>query len=174
MVVSGSGHIAQLQCEKIIARGGPRVTLSHSDGCIHDPQGITQEQLFGSKRSTTSGEAGSAPMPSTLAVLGSRRSLGACPAFRLPCRYPVRARRIPRPPARAARLSARMRRGPHAPHPTAMHVLHQARIACGPGKAANAAGLAVSGLELRQHSMRLSWSRQAGAHKLRAAHAPYP
>ena len=44
-VVSGSGHIAQLQCEKIIARGGPRVTLSHSDGCIHDPQGITQEKL---------------------------------------------------------------------------------------------------------------------------------
>jgi glutamate dehydrogenase (NADP+) len=159
-VISGSGNVATHAAEKIVQLGGTVLTLSDSQGFIHDPDGITQEKIDWVKAHKTRrrGRISEYAEEFRNATFHEGKTPWGVPCdVALPCATQNEllgedARMLVANGCRAVAEGANM--------PTdleGVHVFQDARILFAPGKAANAGGVAVSGLEMSQNSERRSW-----------------
>ncbi|MGI8944475.1 MAG: NADP-specific glutamate dehydrogenase [Qipengyuania sp.] len=163
-VISGSGNVATHAAEKITQLGGKVLTLSDSGGFIHDPAGIDQEkidwvkELKGKRRGRIS-EYCDEFKGATYHGDGARPwSVEA--ELALPC---ATQNELNEDEAKTLVKNGIIAVSEGANMPTTLegvHVFHDAKILYGPGKAANAGGVAVSGLEMSQNSERISWNHE--------------
>jgi glutamate dehydrogenase (NADP+) len=162
VTVSGSGNVAQYATEKVIQLGGKVVTLSDSTGYIYDQDGITQEKLAWAmelkniKRGRIKEYADKFGVKY---VEGGKPWSVKCD-IALPC---ATQNEINEEEAKELLKNGCyvISEGANMPStPEAVELFLEAKILYGPGKAANAGGVAVSGLEMTQNSMRLPWSRE--------------
>ncbi len=170
VVVSGSGNVAQYAIEKVIQLGGTPVTASDSDGYIFDKAGITAEKLAflmelkNVKRGRIKEYADKYKCDY---VAGGKPWEVKCD-IALPC-----ATQNELDENGAITLVSNgciaVAEGANMPStPEAVEVFLKHKLLFGPGKAANAGGVAVSGLEMSQNSLRLSWTREEVDQKLHA------
>jgi glutamate dehydrogenase (NADP+) len=168
-LVSGSGNVAQYTVEKIIDLGGKAVTLSDSAGVIHDPAGIGREKLAwvlelkNVKRGRIADYAkqfkGAKFIPKDpKADHNPLWAIKADAAFPSAVQNEINAKD-------AANLLKNgvtvVSEGANMPTlPAGVEQFVKAGILYGPGKAANAGGVATSGLEMSQNSLRLAWTRE--------------
>jgi glutamate dehydrogenase (NADP+) len=159
-VISGSGNVATHAAEKIVQLGGKVLTLSDSEGFIHDPDGITQEKIDWVKAHKTKrrGRISDYVSEFTGATFhAGQRPWGVECDVAVPCATQnelngAEAETLVKNGCIAVSEGANM--------PTdldGVHVFKRAQILYAPGKAANAGGVAVSGLEMSQNSARISW-----------------
>jgi glutamate dehydrogenase (NADP+) len=163
-VVSGSGNVATHAAEKIVQLGGKVLTLSDSEGFIHDPDGITQEKINWVKDLKTKKRGRISEyvkeFPKATFHGGGARPWGVECDVALPC-----ATQNELNGADAATLVKNgciaVSEGANMPTDLdGVHVFKKAGILYAPGKAANAGGVAVSGLEMSQNSARISWKEE--------------
>ncbi len=163
VVISGSGNVAQFAAEKAIELGAKVVTLSDSGGYIYDEEGIGTEKLEhvmylkNEKRGRISEYL--EKYPSAKYVAGERPWSVKCD-IALPC---ATQNELNGEEAKALIENGCMcvSEGANMPStPEAIHEFNNAKILFAPGKASNAGGVATSGLEMSQNSLRISWSRE--------------
>jgi glutamate dehydrogenase (NADP+) len=174
-LVSGSGNVAQYTAEKLIELGAKLLTFSDSDGFIHDPAGIDTEKLSyvmdlkNLRRGRIREYAEKFPSATFTAV--SDRGFNPLWAVPADCAFPsatqneingVDARNLVDNGVQLVAEGANM---PTTPEGVERFLV--AKLLYGPGKAANAGGVAVSGLEMTQDIEHLSWTRQQVDEKLR-------
>jgi len=175
-LVSGSGNVAQYTVEKLLDLGAKPVTLSDSSGCIHDPDGIDREKLawMMELKNVRRGRIGEycAQFKGARFFPADPRQL-TTPTWSFPahCAFPC-ATQNEIGGEDASQLLANgvyvVSEGANMPStPDAMRLFLERKILYGPAKAANAGGVATSGLEMSQNSMRLSWSREEVDQRLR-------
>ncbi len=168
-LVSGSGNVAQYTAEKLLSLGGKPVTLSDSGGYIFDPAGITTEKLafVMELKNVRRGRISEYAEKFTGAVytpLDAPADHNPLWDHKAECAFPS-ATQNEINDRDAANL---LRNGVYvvsegANMPSTIGAVNQfldAKILFGPGKAANAGGVATSGLEMAQNSMRISWTRE--------------
>ena len=169
VVISGSGNVAQYAAEKAIELGGKVVTMSDSSGFIYDAEGLNSEKLafvmelknvkrgrmkeYVAKYPSASYTEGAAPWATTCDIAlpcATQNELGESDAQTL-----------------VDNGCICVGEGANMPcTPEAIAVFHKAKILFSPGKASNAGGVATSGLEMSQNSLRLSWTREEVDSKL--------
>jgi glutamate dehydrogenase (NADP+) len=163
VVVSGSGNVAQYATQKATQLGGKVVTMSDSSGYIYDADGIDAEKLayVMEIKNVNYGRISDYlnKYPNATFVAGKRPWEVKCDVA-LPC-----ATQNELNEEEAKTLVANgcicVAEGANMPStPEAMHVFQNARILFAPGKASNAGGVATSGLEMSQNSLRLSWTAE--------------
>ena len=162
VLVSGSGNVAQYTMEKLLQLGAKPVTCSDSDGYIYDPDGIDREKLDYIME-LNNVERGR--IKEYAEKYGVKYVEGAKPWFEkadiaLPS---ATQNEINEEAAKALVANGvfAVSEGANMPTtPEAIKVFQDAKILYAPGKAANAGGVAVSGLEMSQNSERLKWSRE--------------
>ncbi len=163
VAISGSGNVAQFATEKVIELGGKVVTLSDSAGYIYDKDGIDAEKLQfvmhlkNIKRGRIREYADEFGCKYVEGV--SRPWMEKCD-IALPC---ATENEINEEEARVLVKNGCIcvSEGANMPSsPEAVEVFLTNRILYGPGKAANAGGVATSGLEMSQNALRLSWTRE--------------
>jgi glutamate dehydrogenase (NADP+) len=163
VVVSGSGNVAQYAAEKATQLGGKVVTMSDSSGYIYDEAGIDAEKLayVMEIKNVNYGRISDyiKKYPSAKFVEGKRPWEVKC-NIALPC-----ATQNELNEAEAKTLVANgcfcVAEGANMPTtPEAVTIFQNAKILFAPGKASNAGGVATSGLEMSQNSLRLSWSSE--------------
>ena len=163
VVVSGSGNVAQYTVEKAIQLGGKVVTMSDSAGYIYDADGIDSSKranimdIKNVQRGRISDYLNQYPNAKYFA--GKRPWEVKCD-IAFPC-----ATQNELNEEEAKMLVANgcicVSEGANMPTtPEAMHIFQKAKILFAPGKASNAGGVATSGLEMSQNSLRLSWSSE--------------
>jgi len=168
-LVSGSGNVAQYTVEKLLQLGAKPVTLSDSDGCIYDEAGITMEKLqfvmdLKNNRRGRIREYADKFKGVVYTKVDPRSDTNPVWQFKAQCAFPS---------ATQNEISAKdadvlLKNGVYVVSegsnmPTVLDGVHRfldAKILYAPGKASNAGGVATSGLEMSQNSMRLSWSRE--------------
>lgn len=169
VVISGSGNVAQYAAEKAIELGAKVIAMSDSSGVIHDADGITQEKLehimhiknekrgrikeYKEKYSSAEYHEGGEPWSFKCDIA-------------LPC-----ATQNELDKAEAEKLIENgcicVSEGANMPcTPDAISVFLKNKILFAPGKASNAGGVATSGLEMSQNSLRMSWTRKEVDEKL--------
>ena len=159
-VISGSGNVATHAAEKINQLGGHVVTLSDSEGFIHDPDGIDQEKVNWVKAHKTRrrGRIADYVKEFTNATFHpGQRPWGVPCDLALPC---ATQNELNGEEARTLVKNGCIAVSEGANMPTDLdgaHVFKDAGILFAPGKAANAGGVAVSGLEMSQNSGRMVW-----------------
>ena len=163
VVISGSGNVAQFAAEKVLQLGGKVLTLSDSGGYVLDPDGIDEEKLawvmdlknvhrgriseYVDKYPDASYHAGKTPweVPCDIALpSATQNELDGDAAKTLI--------------ANGCKCVAEGANMPSTPE--AIHAFQEAKILFAPGKASNAGGVATSGLEMSQNSLRISWTRE--------------
>lgn len=168
--ISGSGNVAQYTAEKLISLGAKVVTMSDSNGYIYDPDGISREKL-----------------DYIMHLKNVERGRIREYAAKYGCKYVEGARPwgekcdIAMPSATQNEINGEEARtllangcfavseGANMPStPEAIEAFLNARILYAPGKAANAGGVSVSGLEMTQNSQKLSWSSEEVDNKLKS------
>jgi glutamate dehydrogenase (NADP+) len=162
-VISGSGNVAQGAAEKIIALGGKVVTMSDSDGYIFDADGLTLEKLafIMDIKNVRRGRIAEyvTKYPKAKYVPG-KRPWGTKCDIAIPCATQNElteedAKKLARNGvlvvAEGANMPATLE---------AIEVFRKKGILFAPGKASNAGGVATSGLEMSQNSLRISWTRE--------------
>ncbi|HAU21066.1 MAG TPA: NADP-specific glutamate dehydrogenase [Erythrobacter sp.] len=160
-VISGSGNVATHAAEKIIQLGGKVLTLSDSGGFIHDPDGIDQEKIDWVKelKSVKRGRISEYADHFTGATFHKGKRPWNVPCdVALPC---ATQNELNEDEAKKLVSNGVIAVSEGANMPTTLegvHVFHEAKIIYGPGKEANAGGVAVSGLEMSQNSGRISWN----------------
>ncbi len=168
-LVSGSGNVAQFTTEKLIELGAKVVTLSDSSGYIHDPDGIDREKLdfIMDLKNVRRGRIREyADKFSSATHTDTDPGAGYHPlwAHAADCAFPSATQNeISEQDARKLVDNGTyvVSEGANMPCiPAAVELFVEKRILYGPGKAANAGGVAVSGLEMAQNSMRYSWTRE--------------
>jgi glutamate dehydrogenase (NADP+) len=161
-LVSGSGNVAQYTVEKVLQLGGKVVTMSDSNGYIYDPEGIDREKL-----------------DFIMELKNVRRGRIKEYADKYGCKYVENARPwcekgdIALPSATQNEINGddakalvangvmAVSEGANMPStPEAIHIFLSNKLLYAPGKASNAGGVSVSGLEMSQNSERLSWSAE--------------
>jgi glutamate dehydrogenase (NADP+) len=168
-LVSGSGNVSQYTVEKLLDLGAKPITLSDSNGVIHDPQGIDREKLAwvmelkNSRRGRIKEYAehfrGATYVPSDpMADANPLWNIPADCAFPSATQNEINARDAANLVKNRVEVVAEGANMPSTPEAT--KVFLDAGILYGPAKAANAGGVATSGLEMAQNSMRLSWTRE--------------
>jgi glutamate dehydrogenase (NADP+) len=167
--VSGSGNVAQFTVEKLLQLGAKPVTLSDSEGSIHDPAGITVEKLAWvmDLKNVRRGR-----IREYATQFGATFHEGARPwAVPCDCAFPSATQNEIDGTDAAALLKngcQLISEGANMPStPEAVNAFLAAGILYGPGKAANAGGVSTSGLEMSQNSLRLSWTREEVDQRLR-------
>jgi glutamate dehydrogenase (NADP+) len=174
-LVSGSGNVAQYTVEKVNQLGGKCITLSDSGGFIHDPDGIDDEKLAfvmelkNVKRGRIKEYAEKYGVTYTEAdPKKDHNPLWAVPAD---CAFPSATQNEINEKDALNLIAGGVKvvsEGANMPStPEAIEVYLANKILYGPGKAANAGGVSVSGLEMSQNSLRLSWTREEVDEKLR-------
>lgn len=167
--VSGSGNVAQYAVEKLNELGARAVTLSDSTGTIHDKDGIDPEKLryVMELKNVRRGR-----IREYADTYGAEYFEGKTP-WHIPCDCAFPCATQNEIEAEDARTLLKngcllVSEGANMPSvPEAVDAFLAAKILYGPGKAANAGGVAVSGLEMSQNSMRLAWTREEVDAKLR-------
>ncbi len=159
-VVSGSGNVAQHTVEKIYQMGGKAVTMSDSSGFIFDPDGIDTEKLAFVKqlKNVTRGRIIQYADKYGVEFYKDQRPWGVSCDLAFPC---ATQNEISGDDAGMLIRNGCIAVAEGANMPTmqaGVDVYDEAKIMYAPSKAANAGGVAVSGLEMTQNSMRLSWS----------------
>ncbi|MEM6366505.1 MAG: NADP-specific glutamate dehydrogenase [Planctomycetota bacterium] len=161
--ISGSGNVAIYAAEKVIELGGKVVTLSDSSGFVHDPDGINEEKLRVVReiKEIKRGRIREYVDRFSGATFHANQRPWAVPVdIALPC---ATQNEIELDDARSL-VDGKVRivcEGANMPtRLDAMEHLVSAGVLFGPAKAANAGGVAVSGLEQSQNSLRLSWTRE--------------
>ena len=162
VLVSGAGNVAQYTVEKLIELGAKPVTMSDSDGYIYDPDGIDAEKLAYIKE-LKNVERGR--ISEYAEEYGVTYVAGAKPWFeKADIALPSATQNEINEEAAKALIANgvfAVSEGANMPStPEAIKVFQDAKILYSPGKAANAGGVAVSGLEMSQNSERLRWSRE--------------
>lgn len=160
--VSGSGNVAQYATEKVNDLGGKVVTLSDSTGFIYDPDGIDAEKLAWvmELKNIKRGRIKEYADKFGAQYFDGERPWGIKVDVALPCATQNEVN-----DEEAQTLIDNgcycISEGANMPStPDAIKIYVDSKILYGPGKAANAGGVAVSGLEMSQNSMRLSWTRE--------------
>lgn len=168
-LVSGSGNVAQFTVEKLIDMGAMPVSLSDSEGSVHDPAGIDLEKLAwvmelknvrrGRIREYVERFPGATFVETD--PTGDANALWSIPAE---CAFPSATQNEINEKDAANLLNGGVEvvsEGANMPTtPEGVEQFRHAGILYGPGKAANAGGVAVSGLEMSQGSMRVTWARE--------------
>ena len=162
VAISGSGNVAQYAAEKVNDLGGKVVTLSDSSGTVYDKDGINAEKLafvMDLKNVKRGRIKEYADKFNTEFHEGERPWKISCDVA-LPCATQnelnkSEAKELVKNGCLAVAEGANM-----PTEPDAVNLFLKEKILFGPGKAANAGGVAVSGLEMSQNSMRLSWTRE--------------
>ncbi|MFN7987227.1 MAG: NADP-specific glutamate dehydrogenase [Thermoanaerobaculia bacterium] len=168
-LVSGTGNVSQYTIEKILQLGGKPVTCSDSNGYIYDPEGITREKLafvmdLKNVRRGRIKEYTDKFKSAVYTPLDGTLDHNPLWAHKADCAFPSATQNEIN-----GKDAANLLKGgvyvvsEGANMPTTIEGVNQfldAKILYGPGKAANAGGVATSGLEMSQNSMRLSWSRE--------------
>ncbi|NCC10213.1 MAG: NADP-specific glutamate dehydrogenase [Bacteroidia bacterium] len=160
--VSGSGNVAQYTIEKVIELGGKVVTCSDSDGYIYDPDGIDREKLdyIMELKNLYRGRIREyAERYGVKYVAGGRPWSEKCdialPSATQNELHEEHAREL------IAHGCMAISEGANMPcTPEAIRLFQKAKLLYAPGKAANAGGVSVSGLEMTQNAMKLSWSAE--------------
>jgi glutamate dehydrogenase (NADP+) len=160
VVISGSGNVATHAAEKVVQLGGKVLTLSDSDGFIHDPAGLDQTKIDWVKEHKTRRRGRIAEYAEVFKgaeYYGGQRPWGLVCDLALPC---ATQNELDGDDARTLVKNGCIAVSEGANMPTdlaGVHVFKEAKILYAPGKAANAGGVAVSGLEMSQNSARMSW-----------------
>ncbi|MCH1418031.1 MAG: NADP-specific glutamate dehydrogenase [Flavobacteriaceae bacterium] len=163
VVVSGSGNVAQYASEKVLQLGGKVLTMSDSSGFIYDKEGIDKEKLAhimelkNEKRARIHEYLNKYPH----AEFHKGKTPWGIPCeVALPC---ATQNELHEEDAKQLLANGCICVGEGANMPTtpeAIHLFVENKILFAPGKASNAGGVAVSGLEMAQNSLRYSWSRE--------------
>ena len=168
--VSGSGNAAQFTVEKLIECGAKPITMSDSSGFIYDKNGITEEKLawIQSVKNVRRGRI----KEYVKKFKGAKYVEGQRPwSIKCDCAFPCAtqneitgedARKLVENGCYLVSEAANM-----PTVPVGVDLFLEKKILFGPGKAANAGGVAVSGLEMSQNSMRLPWPREEVDSRLR-------
>ncbi|MGB8294217.1 MAG: NADP-specific glutamate dehydrogenase [Polyangia bacterium] len=168
--VSGSGNVAQYTVEKLNQLGAVPVTLSDSDGFIHDTNGITPDKLAFvlDLKNVKRGRIQEYAKKFGCAFVAGQRPWGVkCDAaFPSATQNELDGRDAETLLKNGCTLIAEGANMPSTPE--AVEKFLAAKVLYGPGKAANAGGVATSGLEMSQNSMRLSWTREEVDAKLKS------
>ncbi len=160
--ISGSGNVAQFACEKLIQLGAKPVTLSDSSGYIYDPEGITSEKLEFVKKLKENSSARISEYAKKYNVDFIERKTPwevKCD-IALPC---ATQNELNEDDAKALTENGCfvVAEGANMPSTTkAVEHFIEKKILFGPGKAANAGGVAVSGIEMSQNSTRMPLSSE--------------
>ncbi|MFK5973927.1 MAG: NADP-specific glutamate dehydrogenase [Flavobacteriaceae bacterium] len=163
VVISGSGNVAQYAAEKVLQLGAKVLTLSDSQGYIHDKDGIDKRKLAfvmdlkNNKRARISEYV--KKYKSATFRKGKSPWEVKCD-IALPC---ATQNELGEKDARALIKNGCIcvAEGANMPStPEAIHAFHKSKILFAPGKASNAGGVATSGLEMSQNSLRISWTRE--------------
>jgi glutamate dehydrogenase (NADP+) len=168
-LVSGSGNVAQFTVEKIIELGGKVVTLSDSSGYIHDDEGIDKDKLAFVKRlkNIKRGRIREyIDKYSETVYTEADSSLDYNPLWNIKadCAFPsatqneINGKDAQNMVNNGVKLISEGANMPSTPE--AIDIFLDNKLLYAPGKAANAGGVAVSGLEMAQNSMRLNWTRE--------------
>lgn len=169
-LVSGSGNVAQFSVEKLTELGVKVVTMSDSSGTIHDPEGITKEKLTFIKELKNVRRGRIDEYAKHYKVKFYKQS----GPWNIPCDLAVPCatqNEISSKDAKTLIANGCMAVAEGANMPTVQEGVDaylDAGILYAPSKAANAGGVAVSGLEMTQNSMRMSWSREELDQRLHA------
>ncbi len=162
VAVSGSGNVAQYACEKLIELGAKPVTLSDSSGFIYDPDGITQKKLEYVKKlkEVPSARISEYAKKYKVKFTPNKRPWGVKCDIALPCATQNEldlkdAKQLTKNGCYVVAEGANMPSTNDAVH----HFIKE-KILFGPGKAANAGGVAVSGIEMSQNSTRIPLTRE--------------
>ena len=170
VIISGSGNVAQFAAEKALQLGAKVLTLSDSQGYVYDSEGIDKKKLAyvmdlkNNKRGRISEYA--KKYKSAKFFKGKTPWEVKCD-IALPC-----ATQNELKGADAKKLLKNkcicVAEGANMPStPEAIHAFEKAKILFAPGKASNAGGVATSGLEMSQNSLRISWTREEVDEKLK-------
>jgi len=163
VVISGSGNVAQFAAEKTLQLGGKVVTLSDSGGYIYDGDGIDEEKLAfvmdlkNNKRERISKYVEKYPT--------AEYHKGKTP-WEVPCDIALPCATQNELKGEDAKVLIEngcicVAEGANMPSTLeALHTFQDAKILFAPGKASNAGGVATSGLEMSQNSLRISWTRE--------------
>ncbi len=168
-IVSGSGNVAQYTVEKVNQLGGKCVTLSDSTGMIYDPAGIDADKLafvmdLKNVRRGRIAEYADKFKGATYKAVDSSLDYNPIWDVKAECAFPSAtqneingkdAKNLVKNGVYVVSEGANMPTTPEG-----IEVFLGSRVLYAPGKAANAGGVATSGLEMSQNSMRLSWSRE--------------
>jgi glutamate dehydrogenase (NADP+) len=160
-IISGSGNVATHAAEKITQLGGKVVTLSDSEGYVHDPDGFTLEKIQWVKDHKTHRRGRISQYADEFKGAtfygDAARPWGVPCDVALPC---ATQNELNGDEARALVKNGCIAVSEGANMPTTLegvHIFKEAQILYAPGKASNAGGVAVSGLEMSQNSERRSW-----------------
>ena len=175
-LVSGSGNVAQFTAEKLIELGAKVVTLSDSSGCIYDESGIDREKLAYVKtlknvrRGRISEYADKYPS-AVYTEVDPALDYNPLWSHKADCAFPSATQNeINEKDAQNLMDNGvtLVSEGANMPTmPEGIDIFKEHKILYGPGKAANAGGVSVSGLEMTQNSMRLVWTREEVDNRLK-------
>lgn len=168
VLVSGSGNVAQYTIEKLLHLGAKPVTCSDSDGYIYDPDGINEEKLayIMELKNIERGR-----IREYAEKYGVKYVPGVKPWFeKADIATPCATQNEINAEAATALINngiIAVTEGANMPStPEAVRIFQEAKVLYCPGKASNAGGVAVSGLEMTQNSERLKWDREEVDQKL--------
>ncbi len=166
--ISGSGNVAQYTAEKLIELGAIVQTMSDSSGTVYDKNGISREKLDWIVDLKNNRRGRIKEYADEFGVIYMEKDN----PWSIPCdiAFPSATQNeINKEDAEALVKNGCIAIGEGANMPTtneAINVFHEAKIMHAPGKASNAGGVATSGLEMSQNSMRLAWTRKEVDKKL--------
>jgi len=169
VLVSGSGNVAQYTVEKVNQLGGKVVSLSDSGGTIYDPDGINEEKLAFviELKNVKRGRIKEYADKYGCQYMEKKKPWN----IKCDCAFPSATQNeIDGKDAKALIDNGcyLISEGANMPStPEAIELFLRKKILYGPGKAANAGGVATSGLEMSQNSQRLAWSREKVDKKLK-------
>ena len=166
--ISGSGNVAQFAAEKCLDLGAKVITLSDSSGWIHDPDGLTREKLAWvmDLKNVRRGRIKEYAEHYNVEYSTEKSPWYVKADIALPS---ATQNEVDADEAKALVDNGVMAVGEGANMPCvpgAIEIFQENKILYGPGKAANAGGVSVSGLEMVQNSMRLFWTREEVDQKL--------
>ena len=168
VLVSGSGNVAQYATEKVMHLGGKVITLSDSSGFIYDSEGISKEKLDWviDLKNNKRGRIKEYANEFNCKYHEGKRPWSVECDIALPCATQNEidgndSKNLIKNGVIAVSEGANM-----PSNPEAVSMFQEAKTLFGPGKAANAGGVAVSGLEMSQNSMRIKWNRNEVDEKL--------
>ncbi|MFO8144788.1 MAG: NADP-specific glutamate dehydrogenase [Candidatus Syntrophosphaera sp.] len=170
VLISGSGNVAQYAIQKVNELGGKPITASDSDGFIHDPDGIKGEKwdFLMELKNVRRGRIKEYAEEFGVKYYESQRPWGIPGEIALPC---ATQNEINGEEAKTLIKNGCICVSEGANMPTTLEgveVFLDQKILYGPGKAANAGGVATSGLEMTQNSMRISWTSEEVDEKLQS------
>jgi len=168
VAISGSGNVAQYAAEKVLDFGGIPITVSDSSGSVHDPEGIDRDKLdyIMELKNVHRGRIHEYAEKFGCEFMEGERPWSVSCDIALPC---ATQNEINKDDANTLVENGCIciSEGANMPtEPNAVENFQKNDVLFGPGKASNAGGVAVSGLEMSQNSMRISWSRDEVDNKL--------